>query len=67
MAKSWREKAKKRKKVGFNPDHNQVNSAVDAFLKSGGKIQKIKQGDSDIKELINRKGYPYADDFFTDW
>ncbi len=57
----------RRGSVSFNPDRQYVSSAVDAFLKQGGKIEQLKPDERSLKETMARhEGSLDADEFLLE-
>ncbi|PCI30420.1 MAG: hypothetical protein COB67_01875 [SAR324 cluster bacterium] len=65
MAKSFIPRRKrKRKATSFNPNHQFVDSAVEDYLKKGGKIQKIDSIKDSYEGFISlREQVAPADEF----
>lgn len=59
----WKKGRRSRKKgVSFNPNRNYISSAVDEYLKNGGKITKIEM-DEEAYEAFVKMRDAAADDF----
>lgn len=53
--------------VSFNPDRTFVASAVEDFLKNGGKIEQLKPSEKSFKHSMSRsEGSIDADEFLLD-
>ena len=65
MKNSIRIKRRNRKgSVSFNPDSQFIETAVNDFLKNGGKIVQLKPDESSFKHSMNRHdGSLDADEF----
>ncbi len=65
MKNSIRIKRRNRKgTVSFNPDRKFIATAVDDFLKKGGKIEQLRPDESSFKHSMNRHdGSLDADEF----
>lgn len=65
MKNSIRIKRRNRKgSVSFEPDRQYIQSAVDDFLKNGGKIEQLKPDESSFKTSMTRHdGSLDADEF----
>ncbi|MCG8339083.1 MAG: hypothetical protein MJE63_31620 [Proteobacteria bacterium] len=65
MKNSIRIKRRNRKgSVSFNPDSQFIETAVNDFLKNGGKIEQLKPDESSFKHSMNRHdGSLDADEF----
>ncbi len=46
-------KKRRRKAVNFNPNRDYIESAVDDFLKNGGKIKKVQAGPENFVDFIS--------------
>ena len=66
--KNWNSRKKRRyKSVGFKPSRQDIASAVDEYLKKGGRIEKIVVSESNYKDFIALNELPSAaDDFLND-
>ena len=51
-----------RKSVSFNPNRNYIKSAIDKYLKDGGKITKIEMDEEAYQAFIKMRDAA-ADDF----
>lgn len=67
--KKWNNRTKKgRGAVSFKPSRNEIKSAVDDFLKNGGKIKKIEVNERNYKDFVSLNEPPSAaDDFLKDF
>lgn len=65
---SWAMKRRTRKKsTPFKPTHDEINAAIEEFLKNGGKIKKIKPDDNNLQQFTVRKeSSVVVDDFLFD-
>ena len=65
MKNSIRIKRRNRKgSVSFNPDSQFIATAVNDFLKNGGKIEQLRPDESSFKHSMNRHdGSLDADEF----
>lgn len=62
------QKGKFRKKRGssFNPNRSQINSAVEDFLKKGGKVTKLEADDTNYERFMSGKeSASTVDDFLN--
>jgi hypothetical protein len=54
----------RRGSVSFEPDRQFITTAVEDFLKNGGKIEQLKPDESSFKQSMNRHdGSLDADEF----
>ncbi len=62
----WQKRAsKKRKSVSFQPTRNDIQAAVDEYLKKGGKITKLEANDVNYEDFMRQKeSYSAINDFF---
>ena len=59
----WRRgRRSKKKSVSFNPNRKYINSAVDEYLKNGGKITRIEIDDEAYQAFIKMRDAA-ADEF----
>ena len=64
----WQKRAAgKRKSTAFRPTRNEIQSAVETYLKNGGQITKLEANDENYKDFMNQKdSYSSITDFFFD-
>lgn len=63
----WTRKGKRAGKrgVSFNPNRNYINSAVEEYLKEGGKITKIEIDDESYQEFVKIRDAVSTDEFLN--
>ena len=71
MAMAWKERYKysrRRKRSGkyFNPTHDDIEKAVENFLKNGGQIRQIETEDTIPDHLFQNMPGTIEDDFFLE-
>ncbi len=63
--KRWPSKRKSRKHAtGFNPNRQDIASAVDDFMRKGGIITKITVDSKSYGDFVSKKELPSAADDF---
>lgn len=60
----WRRGRRARKAVSFNPNHKEIDNAVEEYLKSGGTIKKIEIDEEAYQAFIKMRDAA-ADDFLN--
>lgn len=64
MSRWTGKKGKRKRSTSFNPNHNEIASAVEEFLKKGGKIKKIEVDERNYRDFVALNELPSAADEF---
>ncbi|MBU2512811.1 hypothetical protein KJ966_15850 [bacterium] len=48
-------KRRGKKSTSFKPNHDEINSAVEEYLKNGGVIKKIAADDNNLQQFVQQK------------
>ena len=63
MKKKMMPRRRRTRSRSFNPGHEELNAAVQDFVKSGGVITQIAATDSNLSEFLEKKDERAVDDF----